>query len=81
MYRPKMQDCFHRLLLCLSCYDTMYIVCGGVNYTSRQAIPVYIVRKRLEFHQFIYSVLVNMYNMITVRTILYTLVGLTTIMG
>jgi hypothetical protein len=30
-----MQDCFHRLLLCLSCYDTIYIVCGGINYTFR----------------------------------------------
>jgi len=33
--RPKLQDCFHQLLIALASFDILYIVCGGVNYTLR----------------------------------------------
>ena len=34
--RPRMiRDTFHKLLLCLACVDTIYIICGGISYTSR----------------------------------------------
>lgn len=29
------QDCFHQLLLSLACYDTIFITCGGINYSCR----------------------------------------------
>ena len=33
--KPKLQDCFHRLLLTLACFDTIYIIIGGINYTFK----------------------------------------------
>ena len=33
--RPRLQDCFHQLLIALASFDILYIVCGGVNYTLR----------------------------------------------
>eukprot|EP00092_Neocalanus_flemingeri_P018500 GFUD01020025.1.p1 GENE.GFUD01020025.1~~GFUD01020025.1.p1 ORF type:complete len:402 (+),score=67.71 GFUD01020025.1:193-1398(+) len=33
--RPKFKDCFHKLLFALACYDTIFIICGGINYTCR----------------------------------------------
>ena len=33
--RPKFKDCFHKLLFSLACYDTIFIICGGINYTCR----------------------------------------------
>jgi len=33
--KPKLQDCFHRLLLTLACFDTIYIIIGGLNYTFK----------------------------------------------
>eukprot|EP00096_Caligus_rogercresseyi_P007746 TRINITY_DN25769_c0_g1_i1.p1 TRINITY_DN25769_c0_g1~~TRINITY_DN25769_c0_g1_i1.p1 ORF type:complete len:392 (+),score=106.63 TRINITY_DN25769_c0_g1_i1:125-1300(+) len=33
--RPKLRDVFHRLLSALACFDILYIVCGGINYTFR----------------------------------------------
>jgi len=33
--KPKLRDCFHQLLFALACYDTVYIVIGGINYTFK----------------------------------------------
>jgi len=33
--KPKLRDCFHQLLLALACFDTVYIVIGGINYTFK----------------------------------------------
>jgi len=33
--RPKLKDCFHQLLIALAFFDTLYIICGGINYTFR----------------------------------------------
>ena len=33
--RPSLRDVFHQLLFALACFDTLYIVCGGINYTFR----------------------------------------------
>ena len=33
--RPKLRDVFHQLLFALACFDILYIVCGGINYTFR----------------------------------------------
>jgi len=33
--RPKIQDCFHQLLLALACFDILYITFGGLNYTFK----------------------------------------------
>jgi len=33
--RPKLRDCFHQLLIALAFFDTLYIICGGINYTFR----------------------------------------------
>merc|ERR1711936_1109849 len=33
--RPKLQDCFHQLLIALAAFDILYIVCGGINYMVR----------------------------------------------
>ena len=33
--RPKLQDCFHQLLIALAAFDILYILCGGINYTVR----------------------------------------------
>lgn len=33
--RPKLKDCFHQLLIGLAFFDTLYIICGGINYTFR----------------------------------------------
>ena len=33
--QPKLRDCFHQLLLALACFDTLYIVIGGINYTFK----------------------------------------------
>ena len=33
--KPKLQDCFHRLLIALACFDTIYIIIGGINYTFK----------------------------------------------
>jgi hypothetical protein len=34
-FRPKLRDVFHQLLFALACFDLLFIVCGGVNYTFR----------------------------------------------
>lgn len=31
--RPSLRDVFHQLLFALACFDILYIVCGGINYT------------------------------------------------
>ena len=33
--KPKLQDCFHQLLIALACFDTTYIIIGGINYTFK----------------------------------------------
>lgn len=33
--RPKFKDCFHNLLLTLACFDSLYIMCGGISYSFR----------------------------------------------
>jgi len=33
--KPKLRDCFHQLLFALACFDTVYIVIGGINYTFK----------------------------------------------
>jgi len=33
--RPSLRDVFHQLLFALACFDILYIVCGGINYTFR----------------------------------------------
>jgi len=33
--KPKLKDCFHQLLFALACFDTVYIVIGGINYTFK----------------------------------------------
>ena len=33
--RPSLRDVFHQLLFALACFDILYIVCGGVNYTFK----------------------------------------------
>lgn len=33
--RPRLRDCFHQLLLTLACFDTLYIIIGGLNYTFK----------------------------------------------
>jgi len=33
--RPRLRDCFHNLLFALACFDTLYIVFGGINYTMK----------------------------------------------
>ena len=33
--QPKLRDCFHQLLFTLSCFDTVYIIIGGINYTFK----------------------------------------------
>jgi len=33
--KPKLRDCFHQLLLALACFDTTYIIIGGINYTFK----------------------------------------------
>jgi len=33
--RPKFKDCFHKLLLSLACFDSLFIICGGINYAFR----------------------------------------------
>jgi len=51
--RPKLQDCFHQLLIALAAFDILYIVCGGINYTARAfevRSDIYIVA----FPHFIY---------------------------
>jgi len=35
LVRPKLKDCFHQLLIALAFFDTLYIICGGINYTFR----------------------------------------------
>lgn len=35
LLRPKLRDCFHQLLIALAFFDTLYIICGGINYTVR----------------------------------------------
>jgi len=33
--RPKLRDSFHQMLFALACFDIVYIVVGGFNYTFR----------------------------------------------
>ena len=32
------QDCFHKLLLTLACFDSLFILCGGINYSCRSEL-------------------------------------------
>jgi len=33
--KPRLRDAFHNLLFALACFDTIYIVFGGINYTMK----------------------------------------------
>ena len=33
--KPKFKGCFYKLLFALACYDTIFIVCGGIKSTFR----------------------------------------------
>ena len=33
--RKNINDLFHKLFFALACFDLVYIVCGGINYTFR----------------------------------------------
>lgn len=33
--RPSLRDVFHQLLFALACFDILFIICGGINYTFR----------------------------------------------
>ena len=33
--RPRLNDVFHQLLLALACFDILYLIFGGINYTFR----------------------------------------------
>jgi len=51
--RPKLQDCFHQLLIALAIFDILYILCGGINYAIR-AFELKSDAYTLAFPHFIY---------------------------
>lgn len=53
LLRPKLRDCFHQLLIALAFFDTLYIVCGGINYTVR-AFEVRLDVYTITFPHFFY---------------------------
>lgn len=53
--RPSLRDVFHQLLFALACFDILYIVCGGINYTFRgfnSESDVYTILLPYFFHPF-----------------------------
>jgi len=53
--RPSLRDVFHQLLFALACFDILYIVCGGINYTFRgfnSESDVYTILFPYFFHPF-----------------------------
>ena len=69
--RKNIRDLFHKLLFALACFDLMYIVCGGINYTFRA------FRAQSDYFTYLFPYVIHPFTHISLAATIFMTVAIT----